>query len=114
MYLGIAAAIFVFSVSYVINHNPNARENIVAMNVQGIEIIPGKTTAKELLEGGFQLAEQQVSYIIDPEIKAEANSCYAIILPVKEKKSYGTITIENDSNTAQAVPQVQSFKNHDI
>lgn len=103
MCLGIAAAAIFFSVVYVINHNLNARKDMVTVNVQGIEIMPGKTKVQELLEGGFQIADQQVQNIIDPEVEAEANSYYTLIQLVKDKKEYGTITIANDSNLAQAV-----------
>lgn len=105
MYLKIAAAVIFFSAIYVITHNPNARKDMVTLSVQGIEIVPGDTKVQEILEGGFQLAEQQVQNIIDPEVEAEANSYYTLIQIVKDNKSYGTLTIANDSSLAQALPK---------
>lgn len=101
--LGIVAAVIFFSVVYVINHNPNAPKDMVAVNVQGVEIVPGETKVQEILESGLQIADQQVFNIIDPEVEAEANSYYTLIQLVKDKKKYGTITIANDSNTPQVV-----------
>lgn len=110
MFLGITAAVIFFSVVYVVNHNPNARKDMVAVTVQGVEIVPGKTKVQEILDGGFQLAEQQVQNTIDPEAKAEANSYYTMIQLVKEKKRYGTVTIANDSNIAQKIPKCTVLK----
>lgn len=109
-YLGIAAAIVFFSVLYVINHNPNAKKDMVVVTMQGIEIIPGKTEVSELLDNGFQLAEQQVGNIIDPEAEAEAKSYYPLIFIVKDNKAYGTITIANDASTAKAIPKCTILK----
>lgn len=108
--LGIAAAVIFFSIVYVINHNPNAKKDMVTITVQGVEIIPGKTKVQEILDGGFQLADQQVFNIIDLETKAEANSYYTMIQLVKEKKEYGTVTIANDSNIEQEIPKCTVLK----
>lgn len=103
--LGIVAAAIFFAIVYVINHNPNARKDLVAVSVQGVEIIPGETKVQTLLESGFSLAEQQATNEIDPEAEAEANSYYSMIFLVKDKEEYGLITIANDANRAQPIPE---------
>lgn len=108
--LGIVAAVIFFSVVYVINHNPNAPKDMVAVNVQGVEIVPGETKVQEILESGFEIADQQVFNVIDPEAEAEANSYYTLVQLVKDEKRYGTITIANDSNTPQAVSKCTVLK----
>lgn len=110
IFLGIVAAVIFFSVIYAITHNPNAPKDMVAITVQGVEIVPAKTKVQELLDSGFQLADQQVYNTIDLETKAEANSYYTMIQLVKEEKGYGTITIANDSNTPQKIAKCTVLK----
>lgn len=105
-----AALIIFFGVVYVINHNPNAKKDMVTVTVQGVEIVPGETKVQEILEAGFSLAEQQIAYIIDPETMAEPNSYYTLIILVKDEKKYGTVTIANDSNTAKEIPECTVLK----
>lgn len=108
--LGIVAAIIAFSVIYYINHNPNAKKDMVTITVQGIEIVPGETKVKSLLDGGFQLAQNQVANLIDQEAKVDANSYYTMICLVKDKKNYGMLTIANDSNVVQEVSKCKVLK----
>lgn len=108
--LEIAAFIILFSVLYVVNHNPNAKKDMVTVTVQGVEIVPGKTTVQDILEGGFSLADQQVANVIDPAAVAEANSYYTMICLVKENKEYGRLTIANDSNMEQEIPKCKVLK----
>lgn len=82
---------------YMITHNPNAKKDMVVVNVCGIDIITGETKVSDFLDAGFELAVNYPENIIDETQKMEKNSYVPLIVLSKDQKSYGTITLGNDS-----------------
>lgn len=85
----------VFGVIYVMNHNPNAKKDMVVINVGGIDILPGETKITEFLEAGFDLGLNQPKNILDESEKMEKNSYIPLIVLSKGGKSYGTMSLGN-------------------
>lgn len=96
-FLAVIAFIAVFGFIYIINHNPNAKKDMVVINVGGIDIIPGETKIADFLEAGFELGLNYKENIIDETQPMEKDSYVPLIVLTKDQKSYGTIAIGNDS-----------------
>lgn len=90
---------------YMITHNPNAKKDMVVVNVGGIDIVPGKTKAADFLEAGFELAQNQPENIIDETQKIDKDSYVPLIVLSKNQKKYGTITVGNDSGRAASLSE---------
>lgn len=95
----IALIIFlaVGGVVYVINHNPNAKKDMVVMNVGGIEIIPGKTAVSEFLDAGYGLALYYVENTLDENEILEKESYVSMVALTKDGKKYASISVGNDT-----------------
>lgn len=95
----IALIIFlaVGGVVYVINHNPNAKKDMVVMNVGGIEIIPGKTAVSEFLDAGYGLALYYAENTLDENEILEKESYVSMVALTKDGKSYASISVGNDT-----------------
>lgn len=84
-------------VLYVINHNPNAKKDMVVINIGGIDILSGETKIADFLDAGFELGLNYAENIIDVTQTMEKDSYVPQIVLTKDQKPYGYLSLGNDT-----------------
>lgn len=82
---------------YLITHSPNARNDMVVVNVAGIDIVPGETKISDFLDAGFELSQNQAGDILDETQNMEKDTYVPLILLTKDRNYYGTVSLGNDT-----------------
>lgn len=111
-----------FIVFYFLDRNHVFSGEAYPIRVENITVIPGETTVQEILQAGYDLSDRDhaewmsdvggfyYAEVIDPEVNADPNSYYHLIL-VKEGTAYASITIYNsDEWKAKPLPECRISK----
>lgn len=111
-----------FIVFYFLDRNHVFSGEPYPIRVENVTVIPGETTVQEILQAGYDLSDRDhgewmsdvggfyYSEVIDPEVKADPNSYYHLIL-VKEGTAYASITIYNsDEWKSKPLPECRISK----
>lgn len=113
--LALALVVVVLAaVVYVMNHNPAFTGTPHVVTVAGFSIEPGKTTVQELADAGFGISDFSslktvitdgapvtgYTEVFDLTSETEAKSYYNMLKLVREGKSYGALTVVNETSSA--------------
>lgn len=106
-------AVAFFGFVYVANHSPTYIGVPHSVVVDGFEIIPGETTAAQLYDAGFQIADRSMYSLevtkdgtpagytdfIPLDTKVEKSSYYYSLHLIKNHKSYAILSMINESSS---------------
>ncbi|HWP50739.1 MAG TPA: hypothetical protein VN626_03470 [Clostridia bacterium] len=95
------------AILYVATHATFATGKPYSVEVEGLTILPGKTTVQDLVDAGYYLSDYSVLYKkgYDLTTPAEAKTNYTQIALVKDANIYAHLEVANESSSEKTLAE---------